>query len=400
MHSEIEGAPNPRPGKDVHGNYYDDFFGVKLTVPCCTRDEQEAVKFWGENFAVKFACGIVSKISLQRKTKEPKFEIKFPDKKYQNTFVGYDLDYVLTYCDEVPLKYHTLKAEFIKRTAKKAEADMKQKGKVNASSNADFDDDEDVLVLDMIKKANSSASLKDDKLDGADLKKAEEFSDNASASQSKNKGKRTITDNASSSQKKKKISQTPFAVKTPESDLGSSGEESESGDDEEEEEEIPDLLEDGDGTQDAEAPDISDFDPQLWKLNELPVKNEFTFRGVSGPQHTLPAATALPFEYFCLFIPMFYWDRWAQYTNDKAEIELKAGSKNKWKKTNAAEMKVWVASVIWWTLGVTQSLYCFWRDDYDRNLIKRWFSAFRWLQLKRYFKVSNPSEDETNKGDK
>ena len=69
------------------------------------------------------------------------------------------MNYVLTYCDEVPLKYHTLKAEFIKRTAKKAETDMKQKGKGNASTNADFDDDEDALFLDMIKKANSSAMI-------------------------------------------------------------------------------------------------------------------------------------------------------------------------------------------------------------------------------------------------
>jgi hypothetical protein len=261
-----------------------------------------------------------------------------------------------------------------------------------AISNAESGDDEDVLVLEMINRAKSSASLKDDTLVGVNLKTAEVPVVQKAAGSLKQKGKRNGTDNGSSSQKTAKKSKATPTVNTPESDVGSSGEESDDGDDDDEESD--------DDDEETDEPDITDFEPHLWKLNELPVKNEFNFTGVSGPHHTLPVATALPFEYFCLLIPMFFWERWAQYTNTKAEMEIKPDTKSKWRKTNAAEMRAWVGSVIWWTLGATQSVHCFWKDDYDRNLIKKWFSAFRWLQLKRFFKVSNPDEDEQKKGDK
>ena len=75
MYSETEGPPIP--GRDVPENYYDDFEGVKISVPCCTWNEQEALKCWGEDYAKKSAPGVVSKITLHRKTKEPKFEITF-----------------------------------------------------------------------------------------------------------------------------------------------------------------------------------------------------------------------------------------------------------------------------------------------------------------------------------
>jgi hypothetical protein len=298
-------------------NYYDDFINVQLTVPCCTWNEQEAVKCWGEDFASKFARGIVSKVSLNRKTKEPKFEIKFPEKKYQNTFVGYDMDYVLSYSDELPLKYHALKADHIKKTARKAEMDMKQKAKDDGASNNMPVDDEDVLVLDMLKKGKSSehASLKDD--EGADSKKTGEVIGKPPSSQNKRKSSATAI--VLSSQKQGEKSKATPSFRSPESDIGSSGEESEV-DEDEEEEAFPDLLDDD--TSDDEDADIASFepfDPKLWKLNQLPDKNDVKFGGISGSQHTLSVATALPFEYFCLFIPIFFWDRWAQYTNDKAE---------------------------------------------------------------------------------
>jgi hypothetical protein len=105
------------------------------------------------------------------------------------------------------------------------------------------------------------------------------------------------------------------------------------------------------------------------------------------------------------FYPIFFWERWAAYTNQKAEIELaklkqKTKSPRGWTKTSAAELKCWVASVIWWCLGATQTFNSFWNEDYERSRIKHWFSEFRWLQLKRFFKVSEPVADETNNGDK
>jgi hypothetical protein len=59
---------------------------------------------------------------------------------------------------------------------------------------------------------------------------------------------------------------------------------------------------------DVEGDDIQHFDPHLWKLNEPPDTNNIPFLGKSGPHHSLNSG-ALPFEYFCLFIPIYYWDR-------------------------------------------------------------------------------------------
>ena len=92
------------------------------------------------------------KVAFHRKTRQPNFEIKFPEKKSPNTFVGYDLAYVLQYCTDLPLKYHTLKAEHIKATARKTELVLIEKDKNCASSG-----DDKVLAVDLKKKAKGSA---------------------------------------------------------------------------------------------------------------------------------------------------------------------------------------------------------------------------------------------------
>ena len=40
--------------------------------------------------------------------------------------------------------------------------------------------------------------------------------------------------------------------------------------------------------------------------DDEPVIPERIFTGVSGPRHTLNPSTANPFDYFCLFIPIFF----------------------------------------------------------------------------------------------
>jgi hypothetical protein len=364
---------------DLPEHYYDDFVGIEIYVPCSTWEKEEASKCWGQDFEGKQARGVVTKVAFHRKTRQPKFEIKFPEKKSPNTFVGYDLAYVLSYCPDLPLKYHTLKAEHIKATARKTELVMIEKDKNCASSG-----DDEVLVVDLKKKAKGSA-----KSDAVCLNQDE-------ALIMPNSQKRSPSGSSGGKFKKTK-KHSVISEQSGSMEYGSSDEESEN----EvcaEDEEVPDLLEDDADEEDAEGEDITHFQSDLWKYKELPIKNEFQFKGATGPQHVLPVTTATPFEYFCLFIPIFYWERWAKYTNDKAEREPK--QPRDWKKTTGAEIKAWVASVIWWTLGATQSLDCFWRDDYDRNFIKRWFAGYRWMQLKRFFKVSDPAEDETKKGDK
>jgi hypothetical protein len=125
-------------------------------------------------------------------------------------------------------------------------------------------------------------------------------------------------------------------------------------------------------------------------VNVLPDKQNLPFLGISGPQHALPVASATPFEYFCLFIPIFYWDRWATYTNEKADIEMNKtpGKGRKWEYTSAAELKAWVASVIWWCLGATQSMDCFWADNYERSRIKQWFRLICLTNIAAMFRLS------------
>jgi hypothetical protein len=103
---------------------YDDLIGVEVIVPCSTWDHDEAVKCWGDDYDRKTARGVIRKVSLRRKGKEPRFEIEFPEKPGQNSFIGFDIDYVMSYSEEVPLRYHNLKADHIMKCAKKAELAM------------------------------------------------------------------------------------------------------------------------------------------------------------------------------------------------------------------------------------------------------------------------------------
>jgi hypothetical protein len=50
---------------------YDDLIGVEVIVPCSTWDHDEAVKCWGDDYDRKTARGVIRKVSLRRKGKEP-----------------------------------------------------------------------------------------------------------------------------------------------------------------------------------------------------------------------------------------------------------------------------------------------------------------------------------------
>jgi len=93
-------------------------------------------------------------------------------------------------------------------------------------------------------------------------------------------------------------------------------------------EEADDFFDASAPVMDTENVDQFRFDPHLWKINELPVQPTVEFLGVSGPLHQL-SSTSGPFEFFCLFIPIFWWDRWATYTNQKATMEDSAGKKKR-----------------------------------------------------------------------
>ena len=73
---------------------------------------------WGPNFAEKWTPGEIRNVKLNRKTNTPVFTVYFPE--VDQVVTKLDLDYILKYCVEVPLKYHFLKADYIVRLAKVA----------------------------------------------------------------------------------------------------------------------------------------------------------------------------------------------------------------------------------------------------------------------------------------
>ena len=66
-----------------------------------------------------------------------------------------------------------------------------------------------------------------------------------------------------------------------------------------------------------------DADFIAWHRDIPPVQPNRPFGGATGPRHKLNAETATPYDYFCLFIPVFFWVRFAQYTNAKTEMVRK-----------------------------------------------------------------------------
>lgn len=102
-----------QPTMDFH-----DLIGHVLNVDCKSWPEKFALKTWGPSFPTKTTPGEITSVKSSRKTKDPVFEVYFKD---TEQLIGkLDLDYILKYSDEVPLKYHTLKAEYIVRKAKEA----------------------------------------------------------------------------------------------------------------------------------------------------------------------------------------------------------------------------------------------------------------------------------------
>jgi hypothetical protein len=152
--------------------------------------------------------------------------------------------------------------------------------------------------------------------------------------------------------------------------------------------------------EDKEEQDDSDifgqFTSENWRFNVMPDIHPLEFTGVPGPTHQLPA-DSMPFEFFCLFIPTFFWPLWAGYTNTKASMELptKKGNPRHWYAITGAELKAWVASVMFWCTFKSFSFQNFHAGRLDPNRVNRWFPSYtRWEQIKRYFKISNPEEED------
>ena len=232
--------------------------------------------------------------------------------------------------DETPLKYQKMRADHIMEAAKKAEramlskASRKAKRAIADSETESEEEHEPRKSLNVCEKdMDSKLSPEEEKMQAAGNSK-----DTVSSKKAKKQTKATTSKAA---KKKKQDKMEDYDI-----DGGDSVEETDDGMDENED---PSLLDDDVESIDVEGKDITHFDESLWKMNELPEKQQLPFIGRIGPQHALPVATATPFEYFCLFIPIFYWDRWALFTNQKADMERNKtpGKGRKWRDTSGAE---------------------------------------------------------------
>ena len=66
---------------------------------------------------------------------------------------------------------------------------------------------------------------------------------------------------------------------------------------------------------------INDVNEGEFVFNQEPFIEELFFTASPGPKHTLSPENTVPFDYFCLYIPIYFWSLWVQYTNAKAANE-------------------------------------------------------------------------------
>lgn len=144
----------------------------------------------------------------------------------------------------------------------------------------------------------------------------------------------------------------------------------------------------------------ADEDFIRWSFNTPPTQLQAGFIGSTGPKHGVSPENGLPIDYFNLFIPMYFWSRFATYTNTKASMatEEAGGNTRRWSNTCGAEIKAWFASVMFWCICKSLTFEQFWEGNIDPQRVKKWFPNYtRWAQIKRFLKISDPMQDPNNK---
>lgn len=269
-------------------NFFQGLIGVELEVPCNTWNEAEAIRCFGHDFENKHIKAIVTSASLNRKSGDPKFGLYFPDKKYNKRFTGYDLEYILKYSDEVPLKYKLFHDEMVAKVAKQAEDEVLLNTKVSANSQ------------------KVPANAPDDSLKSMDIETSTPTKNNKRAKstpkpRSAKKHAVIVCDESSDSEVEVDVFFDAQSENT--NNMQDSNEIEEH-----------DYFDPENAVEDVEDADLMNFhlDSSQWDQNVLPYI-------MSGPNHVL-TSSATPFDYFCLFLPIFLWAKWALYTNLKAEL--------------------------------------------------------------------------------
>ena len=359
--------------------FFDDFIGHVLEIECCSWEYEFAARIWGPNLAGKTTKGVIKKVSYNRKTKKPKFEVFVADTK--ETYTKLDLDYILKYSNEVPLKYHELKAEFIVRLSRNAGHIWMPKGQLK----------EDTLMPEKpVRDEETEEACNNDSPANALQEPTPLPKKNKSRTDAASKGKGKAPKRGVSSDNNDDNFVEESKSDVEEDDLG---------------EEFWDAIEREEDEDDQEGIEEDDIDQDFiqWQRDTPPVQPPTAFTGAPGPKHTLSPENAVPFDYFSLYIPIYFWSRIAQYTNSKAEMtkEKQDGKIRDWSTTCAGEIKAWFASVMWWCLSKNCSFEQFHKNVVNPSLCSKWFPSLRrWQQIKRFLKISDPTKDEENKNNR
>lgn len=358
-------------------NYFDDFVGIRLDIECCSWEYEFAARLWGPNLGEKTTVGTVRKVTYHRKTKKPRFEVFVADT--NETYTNLDLEYILKYSKEVPLKYHELKAQYIVNLSRKAGKLLPSEVNTNAGDSELAPSKDPDVRISLLNENQAPAKRKTRGGIAARLKGKQK------AANVLNPSKQSVVN----------ITEDDDLV------VDSGAEE------DVDSENLWDALEDQEANEEVNEGLEEDIDIDFlnWQYNQEPVQPEQAFTGVPGPQHTLDPENAVPFDYFSLYIPIYFWSKIATYTNAKAEIEAQKleGRTRAWSPTCGAEIKAWFAAVMWWCLMRSCTFEQFYSNIINPILVSKWFPSFkRWQQIKRYLKVSDPHKDQeqANKANK
>jgi hypothetical protein len=96
--------------------------------------------------------------------------------------------------------------------------------------------------------------------------------------------------------------------------------------------------------------DAEDSDLINWQFNSPSLELNKVLTGAAKPKHTLLPEKSVPIDCFNLFIPMFFWARFAKYTNTKAEMAKEEKDGKMRLVLVVLRSKHFLGSVIWYCI--------------------------------------------------
>jgi hypothetical protein len=343
--------------------------GLKLLIDCKSWPEDIAAELFGENWQGKKTEGFI--VNAKGKAAgDLKFSIRIPE--LDEVYKGYGWDYVINYSqeDDLPLQFHGILKHFLDLALAKDTGDTMEKDASDINNN--------------IKKRKSNQSVeKEPSVKPAQVKKVP-------AHMTKGfKRKSEIPAN---------VYDKPLITDSIESECEEQDIDMDDTSDVEDEDDMVKVV-DPDPTEEL----LYRIDGSGWTKDAPPdFSGHVPFDAPTGPNHNLPD-NATPLDYFTLFICIDLFSVWASYTNAYAAaiISQLKGKCRSYAPTNGAEIKAFIACIIWMSLIKSMPINEFWDPRFSPAKVRFWFPGIiRFQQLKRFFKVSDVNDDRLNPEDR